>query len=897
MMLFLFNNHTLPAQAFLRTQGTAIVNEMGDSIILRGMGLGGWMLQEGYMLQTSGFANAQYQIREKIEQLIGEEDTERFYQAWLSNHVTKEDIDSLKSWGFNSVRLPMHYKLFTLPIEEEPIQGQHSWLDKGFELTDSVISWCKQNEMYVVLDLHAAPGGQGYDQGISDYDPSKPSLWESKENRDKTVALWKKLAERYANEPWVAGYDLLNEPNWDLPGNRALKDLYLELTDSIRTVDANHILFIEGNWFANDFTGLTPPWDDQIVYSPHKYWSVNDQASIQWVLDMRQNYNVPLYFGESGENSNAWFRDAIKLFEDNDIGWAWWPMKKIDAIAGPLSVVKSDAYQTLLDYWNGSGSKPTKEWAVNTLMDLTDKLKIKNCIFQKDVIDAMFRQVYSNETKPFKTQKIPGVLFATDFDMGVLGQAYQDSDVATYHVTTGQYTAWNNGWSYRNDGVDIEPCNDRTHSNGYNVGWTEQGEWMQYDVQVLEDGVYDVKVRLAAQNTGGQFHFMVGEADVSELHEVQATGGWDVWDTQIIPNIVLSTADKKLKFYIDQGGVNISSFEFVKKSSTEARSTLFMSAVTRDEHTIQMNTNKYLDGPISDHSDFSVEVDGVEIPISEVNMDPANPRILHFTVEPTLRFNQVIKISYQGNQIKALDGTPLKEFSRQLVKNTLPFFHAIPGRIEAEEFSFQSGIQLETTSDDGGGQNIEYLDNGDFLEYNVEIKQEGNYDLHYRIASLNASGGLRVILIDEEGSEKIIDAPSFSATGGWQEWQTFTSQIELTPGFYTLRIVITRAPFNLNWIEFASTEAPPETIPLGVSIFPNPSYGPLNVQAHFSSTRRVDLSIYDMLGREVFFKKYGFTTLIEDNLSLDQLASGHYFLILKLEDGTSYKYKVNKIEN
>ena len=96
-------------QEFLRTHGKAIVNESGDTIILRGMGLGGWMLQEGYMMQTSGFANAQYQLREKIEELIGAVDTELFYESWRANHVRKVDIDSLKAWGFNSVRLPMHY--------------------------------------------------------------------------------------------------------------------------------------------------------------------------------------------------------------------------------------------------------------------------------------------------------------------------------------------------------------------------------------------------------------------------------------------------------------------------------------------------------------------------------------------------------------------------------------------------------------------------------------------------------------------------------------------------------------------------------------------------------------------------------------------------------------------
>ena len=230
------------AQEFLSTNGKAIVNESGDSVILRGMGLGGWMLQEGYMMHTSSFANAQYQLMGKIEELIGATDTELFYESWRANHVTKVDIDSLKAWGFNSVRLPMHYNLYTWPVEDEPIYGQHTWLETGFELTDSLIKWCKANDMYVILDLHAAPGGQGYDQGISDYDPTKPSLWESEANRDKTVALWKKLAERYVDEPTVGGYDLINETNWNMTGNTPLRDLLYEITDSIRTVDTQHII-------------------------------------------------------------------------------------------------------------------------------------------------------------------------------------------------------------------------------------------------------------------------------------------------------------------------------------------------------------------------------------------------------------------------------------------------------------------------------------------------------------------------------------------------------------------------------------------------------------------------------------------------------------------------------
>lgn len=160
-------------QGFLRAKDQAIVNNKG-SVILRGMGLGGWMLQEPYMLQMSGVASSQHIIRAKIEDLVGEERTNAFYNAWLANHCTKADIDSLKRWGFNSIRLPMHYNLFTLPLEKEPVAGKNTWLEKGFALTDSLLAWCKADQIYLILDLHAAPGGQGNDIAISDRDTSKP---------------------------------------------------------------------------------------------------------------------------------------------------------------------------------------------------------------------------------------------------------------------------------------------------------------------------------------------------------------------------------------------------------------------------------------------------------------------------------------------------------------------------------------------------------------------------------------------------------------------------------------------------------------------------------------------------------------------------------------------------
>ncbi|NVK83820.1 MAG: glycosyl hydrolase family 5, partial [Cytophagia bacterium] len=103
------------AQGFLKTDGQQIVDENNNPIIWRGIGLGGWMLQEGYMLGTGG---PQHTIEARIEELVGETKKEQFYDAWLANHMRKIDVDSMAAWGYNMIRLPMHYKLFTPPIEE-----------------------------------------------------------------------------------------------------------------------------------------------------------------------------------------------------------------------------------------------------------------------------------------------------------------------------------------------------------------------------------------------------------------------------------------------------------------------------------------------------------------------------------------------------------------------------------------------------------------------------------------------------------------------------------------------------------------------------------------------------------------------------------------------------------
>ncbi len=514
------------------------------------MGLGGWLLQEGYMLHTSGFANAQWQIRQKITELIGEANTEIFYETWRRNFIRKIDIDSIKAWGFNSIRLPFHYNLFA--INSNPPQ----FINKGFEIIDSLLSWCEANHIYLILDMHAAPGGQS-DENISDYNPAYPSLWQSEANKDLTVKIWRKIAERYKDKEWIGGYDLLNEPKWNLPpNNQPLRDLYIRITDTIRAVDTNHIIFIEGNWFATDFTGLTPPWDNNMVYSFHKYWNSNDQGSIQYLLNMRNEFNVPLWLGETGENSNKWMVDCIELMNRHNIGWSWWTHKKIETVAGPLSVVMSPFYKTLLNYWSGSGPKPSSTYAFNALMIQAENLKLELCEFRKDFIDALMRQPNNTQTIPYNENIIPGIIYASDYDLGKLNYAYYDVDYQNVGGGT-----WNSGGKYRNDGVDIEYCTDFS-SNGYNIGWISNGEWLRYTCKINQAGTYKIKINVASMNTGGQILLRLDGLILGGLINVPNTNGWQNWQLVELNNVYLPSGIHQLEARFFNGGFNLSHFEF-----------------------------------------------------------------------------------------------------------------------------------------------------------------------------------------------------------------------------------------------------------------------------------------------------------------------------------------------
>ncbi|KOS05995.1 hypothetical protein AM493_08060 [Flavobacterium akiainvivens] len=796
------------SQGFLHRDGQNIVDADGNNVLLRGLGLGGWMVQEGYMLQTSAFAGPQHDIRQKIEDLIGAENTETFYQAYRNNGITKADIDWLKAQGFNSIRLPMHYNLYTLPIEDEPVAGQNTWLEEGFERTDLLLQWCEDNEMYLILDMHAAPGGQGKDANISDYDDSKPSLWESAANRQKMVALWQELATRYKDSEWIGAYDLINEPNWAFTGtnqngcdensNAPLRQLMVDITNAIRQVDTNHMIIIEGNCWGNNYNGIFPLWDDNIAVSFHKYWNGNSQGDIQGMLNLRSQYNVPLWLGESGENSNVWFKDAIKLVESNNIGWAWWPMKKVESIAGVTAATKPAGYQQLLNYWTNGGTQPTQAFATAALMELAENYKFENVTKKTDVIDAMFRQVQTDETIPYTDHVLPGKVYATEYDLGTNNFAYYDTEVATYHSGGGTYVNWNQGWAGRNDGVDIQTSNDAV-TNGFHVSHIVNGEWLQYTIPATELLAYDVDIRYAGM--GGTLHIEDQDGRISENITLPSTGNYTTWSTVTLTDVLVKAGTNKLRLYFDIGGFNLNYVEFKNPAtSAEAAFKVIDAGTNVLGDKILVTLNKDLATGIDfTASALSLIVNNNTATITQVTQFNDNT----FVITPATAINtgDVIKFSYAGTNLVAADTTTHAAFTDKNVVNRVGNLQQISGQIQAESFYAQSGLTVENTTDTNGGQNIGYTDAGDYLDYLVNITQTGNYLIQYRTAGESQTGQVKLQLINETTQD--IQTVSFPPTGGWQTWSTVNSQATLPAGRYYLRILVTAPGFNFNWVKFS----------------------------------------------------------------------------------------------
>lgn len=330
----------------LKVSGDHIVNQKGETVILRGFGLGGMLHMENFI---DGYAANEESMRQGLRKVLGDRKYNLYFDNFLKSYFTEPDAAYVQSLGLNLIRIPINYHLFEDDMNPGVIkQGAFAYLD-------SVIARCARHQVYTIIDLHALPGAQNQ-HWHSDNPTHVASFWLHKEFQDRVVHLWQVIAQRYKNEPWIAGYDLINEPA-DPTGTKVFP-YYKRLRDAIRKIDPAHILFLEGDRYAVDFTKFTETWDN-VVYTNHDYAApgFNSAGDYPGTTNGRYydkdtlekdflgksefmlSHHVPIWVGEFGpvysgnpqkdEMHYRVLKDQLAYYDKYKVSWCIWLYKDL----------------------------------------------------------------------------------------------------------------------------------------------------------------------------------------------------------------------------------------------------------------------------------------------------------------------------------------------------------------------------------------------------------------------------------------------------------------------------------------------------------------------------------------------------------------------------------------
>ncbi len=336
---------------FLTVKGKDIVRK-NKKVRLRGVNLGGWLMMEGYILHSLN--RPVCILKNRLKKALGPRPARELEAAFHANFITEDDFRKISGLGWNCVRVPFHHAL----IEHEP----YRYDAQGVAWLDRVIAWAQQFRLWVILDLHAACGSQNHDWHSDSR--GKAGLWSQPSCLRRTRALWAFLADRYREEPAVAGYDILNEAV--VADSRRLSGLYRDIIREIRQADPRHIIFAEGNSWATDLSCLDAVDDAQLVYSVHAYEPLDftfnfvpclrypvkgrtglfAKASLRRLLsrhrDFAKSRQRPLFVGEFGVNYRdglygeaRWLDDILDIFYEFDFHWTYWTYKAVKNSAFP----------------------------------------------------------------------------------------------------------------------------------------------------------------------------------------------------------------------------------------------------------------------------------------------------------------------------------------------------------------------------------------------------------------------------------------------------------------------------------------------------------------------------------------------------------------------------------
>lgn len=361
-----------------------------EPIIVRGMGLGGWLLPEGYMWKFYTKCDRPRRMEALITELCGSEYAESFWERYYNTYITEEDIAWIAEQGLNSVRLAMNAR----HLYDMDADGNVAFNADTLRHVDDCLRWCKQHGLYLFLDMHGAPGGQT-GQNIDDSEKDIPELFTDEKNQDALVEMWRLLATRYRDESAVGGYDLINEPlpKWNSQYNHLLLPLYRRLISVIREVDQKHVIILEGAHWATDFSVFDDftkeEAADNIVLQFHKYWSDPDEESIAQFAEVGKRLNAPLWMGEGGENNLQWYTYVFPMYERLGIGWCFWSYKKMEVSNSPVTFAQPAKWNRIIAYLDG-GERPDPASAREIFDDFLDC--VANGEYHPEIVNALLRR-------------------------------------------------------------------------------------------------------------------------------------------------------------------------------------------------------------------------------------------------------------------------------------------------------------------------------------------------------------------------------------------------------------------------------------------------------------------------------------------------------------------------
>lgn len=381
-----------PAPGFVRAEGTRFVRPDGSTYKIKGMSFGNWLLPEGYMFKFK-VQRSPREIEDVIAYLAGPEEAAKFWREFRDVYVGEDDFAFLQAAGFTTVRVPLHWKFFLDPKDPSEVDPD----GEGWALIDRAIGWAKAHDIKLILDIHAAPGGQtgvNHDDGVG-----YPLIFYVPEYQRRTITLWQAIAARYKDETTVLAYDLLNEPispYHDIDYlNPRLEPLYQEIATAIREVDPNHPIILAAAQWSTNFGVFGPPFADNLGYTYHKFWASPERREVQDYVNFANRWGVPIFLGETGELTDEWNAKYRAMNERFNIGWSFWTYKNLDSRSTVSSITKPEGWDAIAAFgsvpraqWDGM-AKPAREAVAATLAAYIENAKFANTTVNRGYVASL----------------------------------------------------------------------------------------------------------------------------------------------------------------------------------------------------------------------------------------------------------------------------------------------------------------------------------------------------------------------------------------------------------------------------------------------------------------------------------------------------------------------------